>query len=105
MTARKARPDVGDVFQVPITECEAGFGQVMAKYKRAVLLMVVFSQKAEVDKLPSIDEIVSWPPLFISNSMDAKIWHGDWRIIGNRSPDLARFPLPKYKVNSGQQCA
>jgi hypothetical protein len=103
MAVKKVKPKVGDVFCVPISEEECGFGQILAKYKGAVFLMVVFSQKARSDAHPAIEEIISSPPLFVSNSFDAKIWHGDWPIIGNVPPDLARLPLPKYKVQIGQE--
>jgi hypothetical protein len=103
MAAQRVKAKVGDVFRVPISEEECGFGQILAKYKGGMLLMVVFSQKGKRHECPAIEEIVSSRPLFVSNSLDAKIWHGDWPIIGNVLPDVERLPLPKYKVRIGQE--
>ena len=100
MAGKKVKARVGDVFRIPISERESGFGQIIANYK-GTFLMVIFSQKAINTEQPSIDEITSSSPLFICNSFDALIWHGDWPILGNSPPNHTRFPLPNYKVGMG----
>ncbi len=92
---------VGDVFQVPISEECVGFGQILAIYKEEMLLMAIFDMRAGYDEVPSIESIISARPIFICNSLDAKIWHGQWKIIGNHPPDSAKILLPNYKVKVG----
>jgi hypothetical protein len=75
-----------------------GFGQVLADFE-GKLLMAVFSVLSDDDKIPALDTIATSAPLFIANSLDAKIWNGDWTIVGKATP---RLPLPKYKVQIGE---
>jgi hypothetical protein len=101
--AKKTKPKVGDIFRIPLSETRAGFGQILADYEKEMLLMVIYSIEASGAEVPPLQDIVASEPVFIANSMDAKIWHGDWVIVGNLRPDVARFPLPKYKVRIGDQ--
>ena len=39
---------------------------------------------------------------FLAECLDAKIWNGDWPIVGNMEPDSSRILLPKYKVAIGR---
>jgi hypothetical protein len=102
MVETKVKPKVGDVFQIPVSAEVSGFGQILAQYEREMLLMVIFAYQTKNSENPPLEQIVASPPLLIGNSLDAKIWHGHWPVIGNVPPDLSRFPLPHYKVQIGQ---
>lgn len=91
----------GDVFRVPISSQSSGFGQILANYENEMLLVVIFDTQAENSVLPSLQTITSANQLFIANTLDAKIWHGEWPIVGNVMRDPSSVPLPKYKVRIG----
>jgi hypothetical protein len=95
---KKIKPVAGDVFRIPVSQSRWGFGQILATHEAVMHLMVIYSAVADNDQHPSLEQIVRSEPLFIANSMDGKIWNGDWQIVGNIAPDLSRFPLPTYKV-------
>src|SRR5258707_7793396 len=98
MSDKGTTAKIGDVFRIPITDEESGFGWIMAAYHGEMLLMVIFARKAGNSENLPLNEIVSSAPLFISNSLDAKIWHGHWTVLGNIAPDVVPIPEPNYKV-------
>ena len=99
MAAKRHKTKLGDVFRIPLSENESGFGQIIADDSEGILLMVIFDHRTRNCDSPELTDIVASEPLFISDSVDAKIWHGDWPIVGNMPPDLERFPLPNYRVD------
>ena len=99
MAAKRHKTKLGDIFRIPLSEDESGFGQIVADDSEGILLMVLFDYKAKNCDSPELTDIVASEPLFISDSVDAKLWHGDWPIIGNMPPDLKRFPLPNHRVD------
>ncbi len=98
--AKGIRPKVGDVFEIPIDEARVGYGQIAAQRFESYL-MVVFSTAYQRDQRPDTTLITSGDIAFVGESLDAKIWNGDWAIVGNVSPDLSRIPVPVYKVTVG----
>lgn len=95
----KTRAEIGDVFRVLVSNEHSGFGQILAKYESEMLLIVLFSVFHNTDSLPLLSSIIDSEPLYIVNSLDAKLWNGEWQILGNIPPNYSRFPLPKYKVH------
>lgn len=43
--------------------------------------------------------VIAEKPLFAALTLDAKIHHGDWRIIGNVTDNLNSIPQPVFKMN------
>jgi hypothetical protein len=103
MASQKVHSKVGDVFEIPISEGECGFGQIVAKYKNEMLLVVVFERRDKYSNRPDLKEVVASRPLLIANTLDARIWHGYWTVLANIPVDSTRVPLPNYKVQIGKE--
>ena len=91
------KPKVGDVFLVPLDEVSAAGGHVISIREGEELYLAVFDQRL---KLNETDPIVAigGSPVFLTLSFDAKFWHGNWPIIGNRADLTERYPQPNYKI-------
>ncbi len=92
---------LGDVFLIPIDGSRFGLGQIAGDWK-GELYVVVYDT---VHPSPEVDpqSVATERPLFAALSLDAKIHHGDWPIIGNVTENLDRLPQPVFKVNLGGQ--
>ena len=88
---------VGDVFLVPIEGSRSGIGQIAGNWK-GELYIVIYDAVFEGENVDP-KQVVGAKPLFAALSLDAKIHHGDWRIIGNVTENLAGIPQPVFKVN------
>ena len=87
----------GDVFTVPIDEDHVGIGQI-AEALKDQLYVVIFNGKHPRDDLPSIPSAVEQPHLLASMTLDAKLYHGHWEVIGNTTENLTAEDLPWFKV-------
>ena len=74
----------------------AGYGQVLASIKPNPLYLAVFEPLFPRHPPSPLEEIRSSPILVLANSIDAKIWHGHWPIVGRIAPKLERVPFPAY---------
>lgn len=93
--ARKLR--AGDVFRFRGRMQGWGYGQILLS--DIIQYIVVFEPKFADNT--TLNDVVSSSVLLSGWTMDAKIYHGDWEIVGNISP--IKFRFPQYKVNmSGQ---
>lgn len=97
----KPKAKVGDIFEIPLVKDVCAFGQILAKYEREMLLLVVFDYRHEGSARPPIETVLASKPLLMCNSMDALIYHGRWPIVDNQAPDTRALPLPNYKVMIG----
>jgi hypothetical protein len=88
---------VGDVFLVPIDGSRWGAGQIAGNWK-GELYIIIFDAIYNEDNIDP-ERIVAAKPLLAALSLDAKLHHGDWRIIGNVTANLGRIPQPVFKVN------
>ena len=94
MPARKIAK-VGDVLSIPIVGSLCATAQVLVK--RNILYVVVFSELRQCESV-NIEAATSGSPILVGCTMDAKIYHGDWEIIGGSVP-IDRPDLKKnYKV-------
>ena len=92
----KRRVKIGDVFEIPIDDARVGYGQVVARHF-SLLFIVVFGSAYSRTSKPSVVAIVADTVRFAAQSLDAKIWHGDWLVVGNTKPDSGSIGLPVYK--------
>lgn len=93
----KQKVRVGDVFLVPIDGSRWGGGQIAGDWK-GELYIIIFDVIYNDDNIEP-ESIVGARPLLAALSLDAKLHHGDWRIIGNVTANLGRIPQPVFKVN------
>lgn len=87
----------GDVFQIPIDVDRVGYGQVVGS-RPSTLLVAIFKKLHARSTAADISQIVSGEVAFLAETLDAKIWNGDWPIVGHAPPDHVRIPFPWYKV-------
>jgi len=93
------RARVGDVFLVPVDDSRFGIGQIAGDWK-GELYVIIYEEIFSGEK-PNPESVNSAKPLFAALSMDAKIHHGDWPIIGNVTKNLDHIPQPVFKVDQG----
>jgi len=85
---------VGDVVSVPISEKETAFIQVLVK--RSILYVAAFSKL--YTSPPDLDEVTRDKFILSGWTMDAKIYHGKWKIIGNSPPRDWEMLKKEYTV-------
>jgi hypothetical protein len=88
---------VGDVFLIPIDDTRCGVGQIAGDWKGELYIVVYNGTWATV--AVDIEKATSAEIIFAALSLDAKIYHGDWRIVGNIKTNLDQIPQPVFKVN------
>lgn len=92
----KAR--VGDVFLIPLDSQQSAVGQVIREHNGELfcgIFDVLVSESSAVT-----DELNPSSLVLCANTLDAKLWHGDWPLVGNRRNNLGAFPTPIYKVDT-----
>jgi hypothetical protein len=92
-------PKVGDVFLIPLDEVSAVGGHLIAIRENEELYLAVFDQRVGRDEADP-EMAVSGEPFLLTLSFDAKLFHGDWPIIGNLI-NVGRYPEPAFKVKHG----
>ena len=98
----KPRAKIGDVFSIPIDDQRVGYGQVVLKnHSSFPIYIVVFWTAYDRNHEISLAEIVADEIALVGGSMDSRIYHGMWKIIGNIGPDQSRIPRPNFKVYIG----
>jgi hypothetical protein len=84
------------VFQIPIDEERVGYGQVLAKFS-SIYFMAVFNSAYPHTAVPDVASIVRDRIRFAAETVDVKIWAGDWPVVGRVKPQPGSFCLPVYK--------
>jgi hypothetical protein len=95
------KASVGDVFLIQIDRSRFGLGQIIGDWKGE--LYVVIYDAVHTTETVDPKSVFFEKPLFAALTLDAKIHHGDWRIIGNVPENLDRLPQPVFKVNRNGQ--
>lgn len=91
---------VGDIFTLPVDDDRVGVGQIAAIYKEGEYYFAIFDSIFSSVPGPDIDEALNSPLLFLALSLDAKLYHKHWIVIGNR-PVPEGLPMPAYKELRG----
>lgn len=91
---------VGDIFTIPVSEGKTGFGQIINIPNKHNFIIVVFENAYTGKEWPSLTEIIADRILFLGYTMDALIYHKDWKIIGNVSSNINKIKLPYYKLGT-----
>jgi hypothetical protein len=85
---KQRRPQIGDVFQIPLPDGVNALGQVLDEHERRTYLIVVFRA---CNQQP-IDEVVESGFDLAGVVFDAKFLNGDWPIVGHRQPVRTAAP-------------
>lgn len=76
---------VGDIFTIPVSEEKTGFGQIVNIPNRNNFIIIVFEKIYTGKEWPDIGEIMNDRILFLGYTLDAKLYHKHWKIIGNNT--------------------
>lgn len=95
---------VGDIFTIPISDEKTGFGQIIIIPSKSNFIIVVFEKVYTGRDWPNVKEIIEDKILFLGYTMDAKLYHNHWQIIGNETSNLDRIKLPYYKLGTPPDC-
>tara|TARA_R110002049_G_C9026253_1_gene551704 strand:- start:81 stop:995 length:915 start_codon:yes stop_codon:yes gene_type:complete len=87
----------GDVFLLPIDSTRVGLGQIV-DVLQSELYVVIYANIWNASSPPCPQDAVGQEVLFASLTLDAKLHHGDWTVIGNVTNNLANIKLPLSKV-------
>ena len=91
------KPKVGDVFLIPLDNTFAAGGIVISIWEGEELYLAVFNQRLSLNETDSI-AATNGQPALLALTLDAKFWHGNWRIIGNQASLVGQYPQPNFKV-------
>jgi hypothetical protein len=94
---KKVRTKTGDIFQIPIDDNSICFGQVVEN-RGGVLRIVTFDTLHKPDDLLNAQKIFSSKIVLLTNTMDAKIYYGDWKVYANSSLVEVNLPRPHFKL-------
>ena len=89
---------VGDVFYIPIDSERNVVGQIVSDYK-GELFCVIYDLINTSPEL-SVEAVDCADIILFAITLDAKLWHGHWPIIGNRKENLNSIPKPKFKIET-----
>lgn len=89
----------GDIFTIPIDEETIGHGQIVFTRSQNFLI-IVFEGRWGENISPNLDDIVNSKILFMGYTMDAKLYHKHWVVIGNLEKNLEHIQLPLYKLGT-----
>ena len=92
----KVAANIGDVFLIPVDSEQYALAQLVSDWN-GELYVAVFDHKVSALDVP-LNTVVDLEPMFLALTLDAKLFHGDWPIIGNVQENLADFPQPAYQV-------
>lgn len=90
-----AKLKIGDVFLVPLDDERCGLGQLAGDWK-GELYVVIYDKL--VSRGASSEDVLGAGLQFAALTLDAKLYHGDWPVIGNRQDNLSDLPQPWFKV-------
>lgn len=90
----------GDVFSIPVSESLFGMGQVVDVLPQE-LYLIVFDGTWKANEMPAVSELNGREPFLATLSLDAKLWNGDWKVIGNYQENLSSIAIPLFKVRIG----
>ncbi len=94
------RLKVRDIFTIPIDEDKIGFGHVIYIPNKNYFLIGVYETAYYKSKLPRLEEIVKGKILFLGYTLDAKLFHKHWVIIGNYVASVSSILLPYFKLGT-----
>lgn len=83
----------GDLLSFPVSESNSGYGQIL--HSDIIQYIVIFEPKLKRDI--SLDEVLSSLPLLQGWTMDARIWSGQWHLVGHARP-IWNIELFEFKL-------
>lgn len=92
----KIKVKIGDIFLIPVEPTSWVIGQLIKK-NRSELYVAVFEERyVSTDVNPRC--VIGKKPLLLVLTLDGKLYHGMWPIIGNVKDNINDFPEPAFKI-------
>lgn len=88
-------PKEGDVFLVPLGDARFALGQLVSLWNDE-LYVVFYEPPVMSDASP--ERVEDHDPFLAVLTLDAKLWNGDWPIVGNHRRNLPSIAQPVFKV-------
>ena len=98
---KRLKLKVGDVFEIPINDNLVGYGQIVRAGK--VLYVVIFEEAYPRAERVDVQKVVAGKIFLVGHTLDGRLYHGMWKIIGNVPVNTTRIPFPCYKVGLGSE--
>ncbi|MFO0777623.1 MAG: Imm26 family immunity protein [Nitrospira sp.] len=98
---KRLKLKVGDIIEIPINDNLVGYGQIVCAGK--VLYVVIFEEAYPKAKRIDIQKVVAGKILLVGHTLDGRLYHGMWKVIGNVPIDTTRIPFPCYKLELGSE--
>ena len=96
---KRSKTKVGDIFQIQINQTSCTYGQILLiNHLTFPLYIAVFKPAYEYTQLPNLDALCESEIALVGGTMDARIYHGNWIIVGNNDPVIDRIPKPYFKA-------
>ncbi len=90
----------GDIFTIPVTEGKVGCGQIVSIPNKNNFIIVVFESIYSNENLPNLDAVVNDEIVFFGYTMDALLYHKEWKIFGNDLENIDTIKFPYYKLGT-----
>lgn len=99
---KKFKLEKGDVFAIPLTNEEYGFGQVISSYdnRSGGFMVAIFDYKNIGLQSISIDKICSKEVLFLGFTFDAKLYHKHWVLVGRYDLNIKNIQMPYFRLGT-----
>lgn len=98
---KKIKLKRGDIFNIPLNDKLFGFGQIVDfPQTKDVFIMCCFDFKNDTGMINDINDVGEFDLALLSYCTDAKIYHGQWKLIGNFEKNLDKIQLPYFKIGS-----
>lgn len=99
--SHRVHAKTGDVFQIPLDSDRVAYGIVVDGQSPNPIFVAVFGEAHPSDSDVPLSEIEGAEPALVALTLDAKIWHGHWPVVGSAAVDRSRFPFPCFKQAVG----
>lgn len=91
------KPTVGDVFLIPLDQNSAVGGLLLAVRDSAELYIAVFNRRILRNEA-DLKTAICGDPVLLTLTFDAKLFHGDWPVIGSLVESVSHYPEVNFKV-------
>lgn len=91
---------VGDIFTVPLNDNEVGFGQIVGIPDKSTLLIAIYELRQKKSESIDMSKIKNSKVVFLGFSLDAKLYHKHWLIVGNETSNLTNIKMPFNKLGT-----
>jgi Immunity protein 26 len=88
---------VGDIFLIPLTTSCFAVGHLIAIRDQSELYIAIFGKKMD-HRDTNWREIINQDPKLLCLTLDAKIFHGKWPIIGSSVDTFSNYLEPVFRV-------